>query len=116
MGRSTYKGIAGRGRFHQADGGLGGKVNIDGGVRGRRREDRERIFGIGVGGSPAVIVGKGNGRAGQRRALVVVLGHVDAMVVVEVTATAGAVTVDAETLMHTQALLYCPASVHRSLR
>jgi hypothetical protein len=42
---------------------------------------------------------------------------VEAMVVVEVTsATAAAVTVDAETLMHTQALLYCSASEHRALR
>ena len=41
---------------------------------------------------------------------------VEAMVVVEVTsAAAAAVKVDAETLIHAQALLYCSASEHQAL-
>jgi hypothetical protein len=40
---------------------------------------------------------------------------VEAMVVVEVTAATEAVTVDAVTLQHEQALLYATASEHRSL-
>ncbi len=41
---------------------------------------------------------------------------VEAMVVVEVTSATAAVKVDAETLRHAQALLYCWASEHQAVK